>query len=72
MKRRRKQLSKATVCGVIILTLVICAILTYKQVALKAQVKEYSSQIKELERRQDELDKEKKELEKFKDYVKTV
>lgn len=60
-----------TVFGVIVLTLVICATLTYKQSVLKAQEKEYASQIKELEKQQDELKDEKEDLEKFREYVKT-
>lgn len=71
VRRRRKKLSRATVFGVIVLTAVLCATLTYKQSTLRAQGKEYASQIKELEKQKKELSKEEKELEEFKDYVKT-
>ncbi len=71
MRRRQKQLSRATVFGVIVLTLVICGILFYEQNALRAQSRECTSQIRELEKQQKELEKEKEELEQFKEYVKT-
>lgn len=51
--------------------MVLCAILVYKQSALKTKEREYAVQIKELEEQKKESIKEKKELEEFKDYVKT-
>ena len=71
MRKRRKRLSPATVFGVIVMTMVICGILFYKQSVLQAQGKECINQIKELEKQQKELEQEKKDLEQFKDYVKT-
>ena len=71
MRKRRKRLSPATVFGVIVMTMVICGILFYKQSVLQAQGKECINQIKELEKQKKECSKEKKEIEEFKDYVKT-
>lgn len=71
MRQRKKRLSRSTVFGVVILTAVICGILTYKQSSLKAQSREYTNQIKELEKQKEELWEEKESLEKFRDYVKT-
>lgn len=71
VRKRKKRLSRATVFGIILLTAVLCATLTYKQNTLKAQGKEYSSQLKELEKKQKELEQEEKDLEKLKDYVKS-
>lgn len=71
VRKRRKHLSRATVFGVVVLTLVLCGTLTYKQNVLKEQKKEYASQIKELEKQKKELTEEKEELENFKEYVKT-
>lgn len=70
-RRRRKKLSKATIFGVVLVTVVLCGTLLYKQSALKAQGKEYSAQIEELKKQKKELAKEKENLEDFKDYVKT-
>ena len=61
MRKRRKRLSPATVFGVIVMTMVICGILFYKQSVLQAQGKECINQIKELEKQQKELEQEKKE-----------
>ena len=71
MRKRQKRLSRATVFGVILLTVVLCSILVYKQSTLKAKEREYAVQIKELEKQKKECSKEKKEIEEFKDYVKT-
>lgn len=71
VRKRRKRLSPATVFGVIVMTLVICGILFYKQSVLQAQSKECINQIKELEKQQKNLEEEKKVLEEFKEYVKT-
>lgn len=71
MRRRKKRLSRTTVCGVLVLAVVLCGILTYKQNTLKAQGKEYVNQIKELEKQKKELLDEKESLKKFRDYVKT-
>lgn len=71
VKKRRKRLSPATVFGVILVTCVVCGILSYKHSVLKAQSKECINQIKELERQQKELEEEKEGLEDFRAYVKT-
>ena len=71
MRKRQKRLSRATVFGVILLTVVLCATLVYKQSTLKAKEREYAVQIKELEKQKKECTKRKKEIEEFKDYVKT-
>ena len=71
MRKRQKKLSRATVFGVILLTVVLCATLVYKQNTLKAKEREYAVQIKELEKQKKECIKKKKEIEEFKDYVET-
>lgn len=57
--------------GVIVLTLVLCGTMLYKQNTLRAQGKEYASQISELKKEKKELTEKKKDLEAFKEYVKT-
>lgn len=57
--------------GVIVLTLVLCGTILYKQNTLRAQGKEYASQISELKKEKKELTEKKKDLEAFKEYVKT-
>lgn len=57
--------------GVIVLTLVLCGAMLYKQNTLRAQGKEYASQISELKKEKKELTEKKKDLEAFKEYVKT-
>lgn len=71
VRKRRKRLSPATVLGVILLVLVLCGTMTYKQNALRIQGKEYAAQLKELEKQQKELQKEAEDLEEFREYVKT-
>ena len=71
MRKRRKRLSRMTVFGVIVLTLVLCGTRLYKQNTLRAQGKEYASQISELKKEKKELTEKKKDLEAFKEYVKT-
>ncbi len=71
VRKRRKRLSPATVFGVIVVTLVVCGTLFYKQSVLHTQREECISQIKELEKQKKELDEDKKGLEQFKEYVKT-
>lgn len=57
--------------GVIVLTLVLCGTILYKQNTLRVQGKEYASQISELKKEKKELTEKKKDLEAFKEYVKT-
>ncbi len=70
-RKRRKRLSKATILGALLVTLVLCSTLLYKQNVMQANGKEYAEQLKELEKKSRELKKEKEELKDFKDYVKT-
>lgn len=60
-----------TVFGVMLLTIVLCGTMLYKQNVLHAQGREYQSQISELKKEKKELTEKKKDLEKFKEYVKT-
>ncbi len=71
LHRRRKRLSRATIFGVIVLTITLCGVLGYRQSVLKSEGKEYSSQLKELQRQKKKLAEDQKNLEKFRDYVKT-
>lgn len=64
-------MSRMTVFGVILLTMVFSVIMLYKQNTLRVQGKAYESQIQELKKEKQELLEEKKDLEAFKDYVKT-
>lgn len=50
---------------------VLCGIMAYKTVSLKAESAKYSAQISELKQRQEELEEEKAELKDYKSYVKT-
>lgn len=70
-RKRRRKLSNATIFGVILVTVVLCGTLLYKQNTIKAQSKEYSAQIEELKKQKKELAEEKEDLEEFEDYVKT-
>lgn len=69
--RRRKKMSRATVFGVILVAIVLCGTMLYKQNAIKAEGKEYAAQIKELQKESKALKKEKEDLKDFKDYVET-
>lgn len=71
MRRRQKRLSRATIFGVIVLTVTLCGVFGYRQNVLKAQGKEYSSQLKELNRQKQKLAEDQKSLENFRNYVKT-
>lgn len=71
MRRRRKRLSRATIFGVIVLTITLCGVFGYRQSILKAQEKEYSSQLKELKKQKKKLAEDKKSLEDFREHVKT-
>ncbi len=71
MHRRRKRLSRATIFGVIVLTITLCGVFGYRQSVLKSQEKEYSSQLKELQKQKKKLAEDQENLEKFRDYVKT-
>lgn len=68
---RKKRISRFTVFGIIILTLIICTTLTYKRSELKTEEKEYSKQIAELEKEKKEATKRAEELKDYKEYVKT-
>lgn len=68
---KRKKLSPYTVAGVIVLCLVLCGTVTYKEIKLRKQSVTYEAQIQKLTDEQKELAKEKEELKEFKEYVKT-
>lgn len=70
-RRKRKRLKKATIIGVLLVTLSICTTLGYKQSVLKAQGKEYACQLQELKKQKKQLKKDKEDLKEFKKYVKT-
>lgn len=70
-RRKRKKLKKATVIGVLLVTLAICTTLGYKQSVLKAQGKEYTCQLQELKKQKKQLQQDKEDLKEFKKYVKT-
>lgn len=57
--------------GVLLVALALCTTLSYKQSALKAEGKEYTSQLKELKKQEKALQKDKEDLKDLKDYVKT-
>ena len=71
LRRRRKRLSRATIFGVIILTITLCGVFGYRQSMLKAQGREYSSQLKELKKQKEKLAEDQKNLESFREHVKT-
>ncbi|MDD7402553.1 MAG: septum formation initiator family protein [Butyribacter sp.] len=70
-RKRHKKLSKATIFGAILLTVVLCGTLSYKQKVMGTQEKEYSAQIKELQKQNKELKEEKEDLKDLEEYVKT-
>lgn len=71
VRRRRKKLSRFTVFGVIVLCIVLCSTLLYKNMVLQAKSTEYAQQIEELEKEQAKLNDEKKEIKEYQSYVKT-
>lgn len=71
LRGRRKRLSRATIFGVIVLTVTLCGVFGYRQRVLQAEEKEYSSQLKELKRQQKKLTEDQKNLENFREHVKT-
>lgn len=71
LRRRRKRLSRATIFGVIVLTVTLCGVFGYRQKMLKAEKKEYSTQLKELKKQQEKLTEDQKGLEDFREYVTT-
>lgn len=71
LRRRRKRLSRATIFGVIILTVTLCGVFGYRQSMLKVQGREYSSQLKELKKQKEKLAEDQKSLESFREHVKT-
>lgn len=71
LRRRRKRLSRATIFGVIILTITLCGVFGYRQSILRGQGREYSSQLKELKKQKEKLAQDQKNLESFREHVKT-
>lgn len=69
--RHKKRIGRFTVFGILVLCIVLCSTLTYKQSILKAQEKEYTKQLAQLKEEKKETDKKYKELEEYEEYVKT-
>ena len=68
---RRKRISRFTVFGIIVLSVVICGTMAYKYSVLKTQEKEYSRQLAGLKKEKKEADKRAEELKEYEEYVKT-
>lgn len=68
---KRKRISRFTVFGIIVLSLVLCGTMAYKYSVLKTQEKEYSRQLAGLKKEKKEADKRAEELKEYEEYVKT-
>lgn len=68
---RRKRISRFTVFGIIVLSVVICGTMAYKYSVLKTQEKEYSRHLAGLKKEKKEADKRAEELKEYEEYVKT-
>lgn len=68
---KRKRISRFTVFGIIVLSLVLCGTMAYNYSVLKTQQKEYSRQLAGLKKEKKEADKRAEELKEYEEYVKT-
>ncbi len=70
-RRPKKRISRFTMFGIVVLSLVMCGILMYKKHDLKLQANEYQKQIVQLKAEKKKADDRKEELKDYKEYVNT-